>query len=453
MPMRAKKQERKYIPRIQELPFIGSTFAYNNNRLSFYRCMYQTCGDAGIARLGFLRTIFFNSSETIGEVLVEHNSDFGVSKVVQNAFASLASNGLLTSSGDFHRHQRKLMAPSFQPKHIMTYADTVVQYGEQTQGGWNDGSVIDIGQEMTHITMNSLGKVLFDTDLANEADKLGMAMKIVLDHIDVMLSYPVPLSLRFLLPRYSRVRKAANLLKRKIQEMIDERRTSSEEQSDLLSLLLQSQEDESSMSDKQVYDEILTLIFAGHDTITQALTWAWYLLITHPENYQKVQQEVDHVLQGRSPIYKDLTDLPYTLKVLKEAMRMYPPIHAIVRVARQEGSISGFHVCRGDTILISPYIVHHRSDYFPEPQRFDPERFSPQIEKNLPRYAYIPFGAGPRICIGMHFAMMEGHLLLATLAQRVSFELVAGQKIEMDPKVTLRPRNGIHVAVRHRGMA
>jgi cytochrome P450 len=449
--MRTRSQKRNDPPRIRELPLVGSTFLYNYNRLLFYKRLYRQCGDAGIAHFGFLRIVFFNSSETIKEVLAEQTHEFGISTLVRNAFMSLATNGLLTSEGEFHLHQRKLMAPSLQPKHVMKYADVMVQCGEEIQKQWSDGKVIDIAEEMTHVTMDCLGKVLFAADADFEADQMGTAMRILLDHIDSMLSYPVPQFLQVLLPGSSRVRKATTLLKSKIQAMIEERRSSSEERDDLLSLLLHAQaEDGYRMSDAQVYDEIMTVLFAGHDTLTQALSWAWYLLLTHPDAYRRVQEEIDTTLQGRSPTYKDLALLPYTLQVLKESMRLYPPIHAIVRVARKDVMVGDFHVRPGDTVLISPYIVHHRPDYFPDPEVFDPERFSRENEKKLPRHAYMPFGAGPRICIGMHFAMMEGHLLLATLVQRVSFELVSGQQGIPDPKVTLQPRKRMQVRVHRR---
>ncbi|MBV9614828.1 MAG: cytochrome P450, partial [Ktedonobacteraceae bacterium] len=183
-----------------------------------------------------------------------------------------------------------------------------------------------------------------------------------------------------------------------------------------------------------------------------ALAWAWYLLCQHPESYQKVQQEVDGVLQGRTPTYEDLTRLPYCLQVFKESLRLYPPAYATSRRALRDVEIEGYHVSKDQVVLLAPYTLHRRPEYFPEPEKFDPERFTPEREKQLPRYAFVPFGAGPRICIGMHFSMMEGHLLLATLAQRVSFSLVPGQTIVPDPvhHLTLRPSSKVNVVVTRR---
>ena len=207
------------------------------------------------------------------------------------------------------------------------------------------------------------------------------------------------------------------------------------------------------MSYQQAIDEALTLFGAGHETTATALAWVWYLLALHPAVYKKVQEEVDTVLQGRTPTYADLTRLPYCLQVFKETMRLYPPAYIISRAPLRDVSIDGYSVHKGrDIILVSPYTIHRRPDYFPTPEEFDPERFTPENEKKLARYAYLPFGAGPRVCIGNHFAMMEGHLLLATLAQHVEFELVPDQLIEPDPlkTVTIRPRNGVNMVVHRR---
>lgn len=236
--------------------------------------------------------------------------------------------------------------------------------------------------------------------------------------------------------------------------MIDERRASSEEKGDLLSILLRTRaEDGTGMSDEQIRDEVVTLYVAGHETTATALTWVWYLLARHVEIYQKVQQEVDRVLQGRIPTYADLVNLPYTLQVLKETMRLYPPAYAFGRVALHDVEVDGYVIRARQGALFSPYTIHRRPDYFPDPEKFEPERFTPENEKQLPRYAYMPFGAGARICIGNHFALMEEHLLLVTLAQHVTFELVPDQRVELDPQVTLRPKAGIKMVVRRRNAA
>ena len=206
------------------------------------------------------------------------------------------------------------------------------------------------------------------------------------------------------------------------------------------------------MSDEQLRVECMTLFNAGHDTGAAALTWSWYLLASHPDEYRTMQQEVDTVLQGRSPTYADLVHLPYTLQVFKEAMRLYPPAYLVSRAALHDTELCGYPIRKGDVVMAGIYAIHHRSDYFPDPEAFQPERFAAEQEKQFPRYAYMPFGGGPRICIGNYFALMQGQLLLATLAQRVTFELLPGQSVEFDPNksIALRAKNAIKMVVRRR---
>jgi len=345
------------------------------------------------------------------------------------------------------------MSPPFQPRHIASYAQIMGYYGEQILQEWTEGAIIDINQQMTNLTMSIIGKALFDADIFSETEELGAAMKIAMAYCsDVLLTlFPIPFS--WPLPRNRKARKAIQILRHLISRFIYERRYSTFEHNDLLSILLQARDEENnSMSDEQLMTECLTLFGAGHETTATALTWTWYLLCQHPEIYEKVQWEVDNVLQGRTPAYKDLVRLPYCLQVFKEAMRLYPPAYVTARRALQNVEIDGYFIPKGMIVLLAPYTLHRREEYFPEPEKFDPERFKTEREKQLPRYAFLPFGAGQRICIGMHFALMEGHLLLATLAQRVSFSLVPGQNIEPDPvhHLTLRPSKAVKVIVKRR---
>lgn len=442
----------KPIPRIRELPVIGSFPQYNKDRLAVFSRVVHECGDVGVFHFGPFPVIVFNAPEFVHSILVEHPYDFDKGVVMHNAFEPLIGQGLFISEGAFHRNQRKMMAPPFQPKHIKSYADTMAYYGERLQETWHEGDVIDIGREMTHATMSIVGKVLFDSDVFTETDELGAAMTTVLEHANYALSRFFPIPLTWPTRRSRRTVRAMGVVRGRIKQMIDERRASNEEKNDFLSILLHTQEEDGShMSDQQVSDEAVTLFGAGHETTATALTWAWYLLANHPDVYSKLQQEVDSVLQGRSPTYADLAHLPYTLQVFKETLRLYPPAYALSRVALHDIELDGYLVRKNETVVLCPYTMHRRPDFFPDPERFDPERFTLENEKRLPRYAYFPFGAGPRICIGNHFAMMEGHLLLATFAQHVTFDLVqGGQQIKPDPNktITIRPNYGIKMMVR-----
>ncbi len=442
----------KTIRFIRGYPLVGNLPDFRNDRLGLLRRMVRESDVCGM-HFGPFPGILFNKPEHIHSILVEHAYDFDKGLAVHNTFRPVIGDGILSSEGDFHRRQRKLMSPPFQPRHIASYAEIMGQYGEQIQQTWSDGSIIDVNHQMTNLTMSIIGKALFDADVFTEIDELGVAMTVTTEYVAHATSVLFPPPYNWPLPRNRRTHKAVRVLRDYIQHFIDERRNCPTERNDLLSILLQARdEDGKPISDEQLMAECLTLFGAGHETTATALSWTWYLLCQHPEVYQKVQLEVDSILQGRTPTYEDLARLPYCLQVFKEAMRLYPPAYLLSRRALCEVEIDGYQIPKNRVVLYAPYTLHRREEYFPEPEKFDPERFIPEREKQLPRYAYLPFGAGPRICIGMYFAMMEGHLLLATLAQRVNFSLVPGQTIVPDPihHLTLRPGGELKVLVKRR---
>ena len=467
----------KPIPFVREFPIIGSIPQFLGDRLDFSLRLVQELGDVHGFHLGPVPVIVFNQPEYVHTILVEHASDFDKGRVMHRAFTG---NGLFISEGEFHRKQRKLMAPSFQPRLIASYADTMASYGEQLQQTWRDGEVIDLNQTMISVTMSIIGKVLFDADVFTETDELGRAMATIFENVTHTLTSLFVPPLSWPTPRNRRTQKAAQLLTERIQQMIDERRHADEqaerndfpknvvvplagtrgghadeqaERNDFLTILLRAKdEDGNGMSDEQLMDECITLFGAGHETTAAALTWAWYLLCRHALLYEKVQQEVDSVLQGRTPTYADLANLPYCLQVFKETMRLYPPATGVMREALHDVEIDGYLVPKGTNVVVPIYTLHRNPRYFPEPETFDPDRFLPEREKELPRYAYLPFGAGPRICIGNYFAMMEGHLLIATLAQRATFLPVPNQVIAPDLTKTLalRPYGKVEAVVKRR---
>ena len=481
------KTATKPIPFVREFPFIGSIPQFLGDRLDFQLRLVQELGDVCGFHMGPVPVIVFNQPEYVHPILVEHASDFDKGRVMRKAFTG---NGLFISEGEFHRKQRKLIAPSFQPRQIASYADTMVSYGEQLQQTWRDGEVIDLNQTMISVTMSIIGKVLFDANVFTETDELGRAMATLFEYVTHTLTSLFVPPLSWPTPRNRRTQKAAQVLNERIQQMIDECRhadtinradchpersegsvsmgremlrcaqhDSSDAinrvptRNDFLSILLRARdEDSSGMSDEQLMDECITLFGAGHETTAAALTWAWYLLCQHTALYEKVQQEVDSVLQGRTPTYADLANLPYCLQVFKETMRLYPPATGVMREALHDVEIDGYLVPKGANVVVPIYTLHRNPRYFPEPETFDPDRFLPEREKELPRYTYLPFGAGPRICIGNYFAMMEGHLLIATLAQHVTFLPVPHQVIAPDLTKTLalRPYGKVEAVVKRR---
>jgi len=452
-PNKTTKKSAKVVPHIIEPLFLGSLPEHTRDRLNLYLRVIHLCGDVGSFHFGPFRVVFFNTPEYAHHILVEHAADFDKGAAIHNTFRPVIGNGIFVSEGNLHRRQRKIMAPSFQPRHIISYAATMVQYSEIIQKEWQEAITIDVSQAMTDLTMSVIGKVLFDADVFTETDELGAAMTTTLGHVSHSLSQLLPIPLSWPTIRNKHTREAIALLRGRIQKLIEERRAETTERNDFLSVLLYSKdEDGNFMSDAQIIDEALTLFGAGHETTATALAWTWYLLASHLDIYKKVQAEVDSVLQGRTPTYADLARLPYCLQVFKETLRLYPPAYATSRVPLHDVDIDGYMVHKQDIVFVSAYTLHRRPDTFPEPEKFDPDRFTPENEKKFPRHAYMPFGAGPRICIGNHFAMMEGQLLLATLAQRVTFELVPDQQIIPDPSkhLTIRPKYGVNMVVHRR---
>ena len=443
---------QKKIHYLKGFPLVGSSLDFSRYRLGLLRRMAEA-GDVCGTHFGPFPIILFNKPEHFQSILVKHAYTFDKGDSVHRTFRPVIGDGIISSEGDFHRQQRKLLAPPFQPQHIASYADTMSYYGEQIQQTWADDSVIGINQQMNHLTLSIIGKTLFDADVFTETDTLGSAMVTTFKYVSRALDLPFLLPYSWPLPGNLRMHKAEAVLRQRIQRFIDERRQLPTERNDFLSLLLLARdEDGQTMSDQQVMAECITFFGAGHETTATALSWTWYLLCQHQDIYQRVLQEVDTVLQGRTPTYADLPQLPYCLKVFKETLRIFPPVYATCRRALTNVEIDGYPISKGWTVFLAPYTLHRREEYFPEPEKFDPERFAPEREKLLPRYAYMPFGTGPRVCIGMHFALMEGQLLLATLAQRVSFSLLPDQSIRPDPTQSLvsRPSGAVNVRVKRR---
>jgi len=308
---------------------------------------------------------------------------------------------------------------------------------------------------MTKLTLAIAGKTMFNADLENEASELGEALTLANRHVNDQISALLPLPIGWPTPKYRRVRQAVERLNRTVYRIIAERRASGQDPGDILSMLLDAEEEGSGskMNDREVRDETMTLFLAGHETTANALAWTFYLLSRHSDIDARLRSEVDRELGGRTPGLQDLPRLPYVLQVFKEAMRLYPPAYIIGRQAIREVTIGPHRLPPGTTVFINIYGMHRRADYFPHPETFDPERFQPEAEKQMVRSSYIPFGGGPRNCIGSQFALLEGHLVLATLAQRVTFEAPSPRVIEPEPLITLRPTGGVPLVVRRRRLA
>jgi cytochrome P450 len=419
--------------------------------LAFTAGIARDFGDIAHYKLGPLHVYQLNHPSLIREVLVDKAEKFHKPRLVKRGLRPTAGDGLLTSDGPLWKRQRKLIQPAFQHDRLGAYASVMVAYTQCMMDSFKEGEVRDIGADMSILTLGIVVKCLFGADLPLQARDISQLMLAVLDAANdrlnsVLRTSWVPTA------RNRREKRAIAELDTILQLLIRARRAGNESRDDLLSVLLAAADDESGaqMSDQQLRDELMTLFGAGHETTALALTWTWYLLSRHPEVNAKLDEELDRVLTGRSPAACDLPRLPYTAMVIREALRLYPPVPGVAREPVEDVTIAGYEIPRGSLITVSPYVLHHDARFFSDPERFDPERFAPGWEEHIPRYAYLPFGSGPRVCIGNGFAMMEARLILATVAQHYRLSINPNDTIRPIQLVTLRPSGPVKMKVERR---
>jgi cytochrome P450 len=422
------------------------------NPLAMMIAMNEAHGDIAHWRIGPQHLFLFSHPDLIRDVLVTNGRNFHKSRGLERA-KRLLGNGLLTSEGEFHLRQRRLAQPAFHKHRIASYAVTMSDYAARTSERWRDGQTLDMHTEMMRLTLGIVARTLFDADVENEAAEIGEALTRAFESFNfAMLPFTEYLE-KLPLPSVRRFNSARDTLDRTIYRMIDERRLSGEDKGDLLSMLLMATDTEGDgggMSDLQLRDEALTIFLAGHETTANALTWTWYLLSQHPQVEATLHAEIDAALNGRVPAYDDMPSLPYTRMVLAESMRLYPPAWAIGRRALESFDARGFTIPKRSVVLMSQYIVHRDARFFPNPERFDPDRWKPEAVAQRPKFSYFPFGGGNRVCIGEQFAWMEGVLLIAALAQKWRMRLVSGHPVEVQPLITLRPRHGMRMFLEKR---
>jgi cytochrome P450 len=426
----------------------GSTLlAFRRDPLRFLRAMQARHGDVATFRIGPRRFYLLAHPDHVQDVLVTRNRNFIKSLALQKARV-LLGEGLLTSEGDFHLRQRRMAQPAFHRQRIAEYGATMAGLADGADAGWRDGQVLDVAREMNRLTLAIAGRTLFGAEVEAEADEIGRALDDALQ-LYSRLSNPFAFLLdRLPVPGTLRMRRARERLDATIYRIIADarRRGDAAERGDLLSLLLSARDEEgdgAAMDDVQLRDEALTLFLAGHETTANALAWTWHLLGAHPEVGETLRAELYAVLAGAAPTAEDVPRLPYTRAVLAEAMRLYPPAWAVGRQPLEDFEIGGYTIQAGTVVLMSPWVTQHDPRFFADPERFHPGRWTPEMEAGLHRYAYFPFGGGPRKCIGEHFAWMEGILVLATLAQRWRLHPVPGHAVRTEPRITLRPLGGL----------
>lgn len=384
------------------------------------------------------------------EILVERAKEFHKAELVRHAVGPFAGNGLFLNEGESWRRQRKLAQPAFHHQRIEAYGATMVQQTLDLLADWQPGATRDIAHEMTKLTLGIVNKTLFNVDVRAQADHIGALMTTVLASAEDRLNNYNPIWGRLFQRKQRREAAAIQELFTIIEEIIAEHRRTGEDSGDLLSMLLTARDEEDNpMSAQQLRDEVITLFVAGHETTANALAWAFYLVTQHPEVEANLVQEIA-TLQGNPPTLRDLAQLPYSEQVIKEAMRLYPPAGGVTRQPLHDITLGGYPVAKGSTVAISTYVMHRDPTLYPDPERFDPERFTPENEAKLPRLAYLPFGGGPRVCIGNSFAMIEARLILLTVLQRFQLRLAPGQQVRAQQVFTLRPKGGLPLTIHPR---
>ncbi len=432
---------------------LGSAYAFGRDPIRFALDMWHRYGDIVRIRFLFWHGYLVFHPDQIKHILQDNHRNYTKDIFTLNAFKAFVGNGLVTNDGDSWLHQRRLMQPAFHRKRLAAFGTlitgTTIEMLERWQGFAEQGQPLDIAVEMMRLTLRIVGQSLFTIDLSNETETVGRAVttlsKLVLDY----MSAPFP-PLWIPTPRNRHITSALRTLDTVVQDIITARRQQHTESGDLLSLLLSARDEETGagMSDKQVRDEVMTLLFAGHETTSNLLAWTWYVLAQHPEVEQRLHAELDAALAGQRPSVEHLTNLPYSRIVLEETLRLYPPAWSLARKARAGDCLGGYAIPAKSVILMIPYVTHRHPAFWEEPERFDPERFTPERAAARPRYAYFPFGGGPRQCIGNNFALMEAHLILATVAQRYHLHLVPGHAVEPETLLTLRPRYGLPMTLK-----
>ncbi len=432
---------------LQQLP------AFQKDTIAYMIDVRRRYGSFAHLRIGRDHLFFLSEPEAIKQVLVTDQRHFVKSRGVQ-MLKPLLGEGLLTAEGESHLRQRRLVQPAFHRQRIEGYGQSMAEYSRLLAARWQPGQTVDVSHEMMQLTLAIVSKTLFDANVDDEADEIGAALTESMQAFIRRMSLLGPLLERLPLPGTRRSERARARLDQTIYRIIEARRRSGEDRGDLLSTLLTGLDDEgdgTGLTDVQVRDEAMTLFLAGHETTANLLTWTWYLLSQNPDAEARLHAELDNVLAGRVPEPGDMPNLPYVRKVLSESLRLYPPAYVIGRQPKEDYELLGYRVPAGSPILMSQYVVHRDPRYYPDPEHFDPERWTPEEQARRPRFAFFPFGGGTRVCIGEQFAWLEGSLALSTLAQCWRLQLQPGHPVALQPLVTLRPKYGMRMQLERRG--
>jgi cytochrome P450 len=429
---------------------LGSAGNMQRGTLQYIRTM-AAIGDVVRYRFVAWPTIFLNHPDYIKHVLQENNRNYSKDVISNQLLKAVLGTGLLTNDGESWLLRRRLVQPAFHRQRIAGLCDLMASAATAMLDRWEtrpgSRAELDVASEMMGLTLRIVGLALFGTDMNGEVETVGRSFTTILNFMTGAMYQPFVMLPGVPAQGKRQFRAACRELDQVVYRIIAERHRSGGERDDLISMLLHARDEETgeSMNDRQLHDEIITLLLAGHETTAVALTWTWYLLSMHPSVERRLHDELHTVLAERTPTANDLPHLTYTRMVIEEAMRLYPPVWSILRRAVADDDIGPYHVPAGTSIFISPYAVHRHANFWEDPEAFDPERFTPERSTGRPHFAYVPFGGGPRQCIGNTFAMTEAQLILATIAQRYRLRPVNARAVEPNPLITLRPKGGLPV--------
>ena len=440
-----------------EWPVVGQAFQYLFNLLPF---MHGAAAYGDLVTLSVKPALVYlaNHPDLVQELFVTNHRRVGRGRTVET-LQYLLGYGLVTSDGPLHLRQRRLMQPQFHHRRISGYAEAMTDFACRHMDVWEDKSRVDLAGEMSDLTLKIVVKTLFGLELPDTVRRIGAAFELANDYIKTRDNQPPALRRLFHqlpLPFTRRFRRGLEYLDQTVYGLIEERRKHGLESEDLLSLLLNARDEEAShpseavMTDQQVRDEAITLFAAGHETTAMALTWTWYLLAAHPEVQARFHAELDNVLGGRTPTPEDMPNLAFTNRILTESMRLYPPIWSTGRMTFEPITLRGYEIPAGAFLIAPPLIIHRDPRWFDDPLAFQPDRWTAEFKERLPRFAYYPFGGGPRVCIGDGFAWMEAMLILATLGQKWAMRHDPDHRIELLPLVSLRPKGGMPMFLERR---
>ena len=392
-------------------------------------------------RAGAEQAYLVSDPDVIKHVLADNAANYTKDTAVNRVFKNAVADGLLTSEGTFWRHQRKLMQPAFRRERLALLGGLVTETTEATLSRFaslaDTGQVVDVAEEMSALTMQTTAKALFGADISGEVEEIGRKIAAALT---ILVS-----------PERAEFGQATEQLDTLVSQIVDERLRAPTESVDLLHMLMEARDEEGEgMPRQQLLDEIITLLLAGYETTANSLGWTWYLLSRNPDERERMEHEVDVVLAGRVPGTDDLPQLPRTRRVLEESLRLYPPAWILGRRALGPDRLGDVDVDTGSVIAMSPYIVHRLERWWPDPESFEPDRFLAERMPGKHPFAYFPFGGGPRLCIGHNFAMLEAHLIVATVARHYRLELATGHAVEPERLFVLRPRGGLPMTIHSR---